>query len=340
MRSRPARHPLHGILVGLALAASGAPPSSARSEPYALDTRARAGVPVPGTEGVRGAATRTHVLLQLADGADRAALADRGVRFLAYVPRDTWLASVPPGFFDVPTPAVRWADRLTPHDRLHPEFWSAQLPAAALRPDARAGLYVRFFDDVPRARARSVLAAMGAQVLTEMQPLPAFEIAMDPRDIERLATIDEVLWIRRRTPPMQLANDGIMEAAHIAPLHAPPYELDGTGTVIGVWDGGKRLAFEPLDARHRHARGKRRRKRRGRRHAVPVAGRGFRRGPRRLRSRRCGQRVRRGDRDLRPDARQQLVVALHRRGHREQLRRVRRLRLSRSGVRHDRTHVR
>lgn len=238
MRSRPARHPLHGILVGLALAASGAPPSSARSEPYALETHARAGVPVPATEGVRDAASRTHVLLQLTDGADRAALADRGVRFLAYVPRDTWLASVPPGFFDIARPAVRWADHLTPHDRLHPELWSGQLPAAALRPDARAGLYVRFFDDVPRTRARAVLAAMGAEVLTEMQPLPAFEIAMDPAAIERLATTDEVLWIRRRTPPMRLANDGIMEAAHIAPLHAPPYDLDGAGTVIGVWDGG------------------------------------------------------------------------------------------------------
>ncbi len=228
-------------LIGCALGA-------ATANAFELRLRSRTLTPEPGTaEAERYLESlpteRGHVLLQMArpdDAVERDLLEQRGVRFLQYLPEDTWMVSVPRDVFARPTTGllVRWAGPILTDDRVHPRLRDAGPRGWAVTPEGHWRLFVRFFEDVELSDARSVLEAAGATVLEETGFLRAFEIQTDAAGLAAIGADDRVYWVRETAPPKVGDNDGCRANTGADVVNDAPYGLTGNGITVAVWDGG------------------------------------------------------------------------------------------------------
>jgi predicted outer membrane repeat protein len=237
------------FLFAFTLSTAGAAPVG-----FEVKLRSRSFTPERGIASARQyLAARTgeggHLMLQLenpGDPAGRGALEAAGVRFLKYLPDNTWLAFVPSDLFERPGARfwVRWAAPLSRDDRLHPRLHGEVPRSWSMAPDGRWRLYVRFFYDVSNDEARAALDILGAEITHESPAFRAFEVVIAPSAFESLAADDRAMWIREVSPPPVVANDSNRDNTNAGTVQNPPYGLDGTGITVAIWDEG------PADQAH------------------------------------------------------------------------------------------
>jgi hypothetical protein len=210
---------------------------------FEIALKSRRFVPSPGVAALQGPAPR-HVLIQfkhIPDEAEREALARAGVRLLAYVPHKTWFASISPGS-DLAGQALadmRWLGDILPQDRLHRRLREGRIGAWASRPGGRVGLNVFFFADVSRSQARQIVSGLGGYVRQEFAGFNLLVVDLPQEALASLADADEVQWIEEVPPPVEAHNDGSRARTRVDMAHAAPYDLDGSGVDLGIWDEGK-----------------------------------------------------------------------------------------------------
>ncbi|MBN1246879.1 MAG: S8 family serine peptidase, partial [Anaerolineae bacterium] len=187
---------------------------------------------------------RTHVLVQLdfiPRDAAKTELEARGLRLLAYVPDYAWIASVPamnPAAV-LELPGVTWAGALTTQDKVAPAITQNLWGPHNLAPDGTAAVYVALHADVSLDSGRTAVARYGGRVTGEVAGIHLLVVEMPRGNIESLASEDIVQWVEPASPPLTGTNDGSRQQIGVDLLQASPYNLDGTGIDVLVYDSGQ-----------------------------------------------------------------------------------------------------
>ena len=224
-------------------------PEEAEDIPILL--KSRKFVPTPGIETnlegrqsamAEGGVERNHILVQfdhIPSATERENLEAIGVDLQTYVPKNAWFADIDTdSVSEIGTlKNVRWIGNILPEDKIAPHIRETGVGSWAVNPDGSVNLLVTFFDDVSADEARQVIDRYGN--VTEAPMMSNFwSVTISESDISNLAGEDAVHWIQEVAPPLTVHNDGSRAAICANAAQAPPYSLNGSGVVIGEWDGG------------------------------------------------------------------------------------------------------
>lgn len=221
------------------------------NENFRVRLKSREFVPVPGVEPAmkrqQQAASlgeRIHVLVQfwqIPSGAERATLENAAVELLAYVPANTWFASMPAGLSlqSDALAGVRWIGAIQPEDRMAPTLRAGVIGPHATHDDGTVSLDVRFLADVTNVEVTRLLARYNGEIEAKATDFHRFTVRLDPRAISSLAGEDGVQWIAEAAPPKTTDNDGARARTNADAVQSAPYNLSGSGVDLGIWDGGR-----------------------------------------------------------------------------------------------------
>ena len=221
---------------------------------------------------VRVEGQEAHVLVQFRGPptvAQREELARAGIVLGRYIPNTTWVARVPAASLQALTqrPFVAAVANLSPRDRvavLGPKGL-ARWPEAF--DGSRHRLDVTLEPDVDLERGKTALLAAGALSAESLRGRPGvLRISLDAAALSSIVALDEVAWCEPPPPkrvllggpapssgtsgnagkaPPALHNVTAAERSNVTPLRGPPFDLDGSGVKVGVWDGGAIDAAHP-----------------------------------------------------------------------------------------------
>jgi hypothetical protein len=224
--------------------------------PRSGQTRAQV-VDVLATSGQRAAGR--HVVVQFdrpVTPAQRATLQEAGLNLLDFLGDNAFFASTRPEALDS---AVLLADvslvdaqPLQVAWKLHPMLAAGEVPTWAAVPgtgvfdtqnqNLHISAYVMFQGDVTRPEAARVAAAHGVRVVSELKSLNVLVVEMPYSEIMPLAAEDAVQFIEPAMPMLEPVNEQNRALTGADVAQSVPYELDGSGVVVLVYDGGSARA--------------------------------------------------------------------------------------------------
>jgi subtilisin family serine protease len=226
--------------------AQGQPPADPQAHVVNLKSRRfepRPGLDQAAIQRAAGPDGRVHFFLQvhdLPDEAGRRQLTGAGVRLLNYVGGHTYIASAAVG--DVPNlrnvPNVRWAGPIEPDDKTTPDTKADRVGSWARDGRGQVILDVQVHPDVTVEEARATVERLGGTVLSQAPTIPSVTAAFRPGQANRLIREDVVQYVDAVAPRLGNHNDGAVPALNATPLYAAPYNLNGAGTTIMVYDSG------------------------------------------------------------------------------------------------------
>lgn len=126
--------------------------------------------------------------------------------------------------------------------------WSIVGQTPATRNGARTeaedvvAVCVLFHPDVDRAVARQIAAAHGAMIRSELRTINGMVLELPRSQAVPIAMRDEVQWVEPPMPALQELNAENREVTQANEAQEPPYNLDGSGVKVMVFDGGHALA--------------------------------------------------------------------------------------------------
>ncbi len=184
-----------------------------------------------------------HCLIQMEENptdSERSALAQAGVNLLDPIPDRAWLATVsqPISAVRAQELGIRWAGALTVVDKLHPRILQGEFGSWTEYEDGMVIVVVHLFSDVPFMEGEALAVQYGAVTGDLIETLNAWVMAIAPDRIEELASEDLVMWIEVLPPPLTEMNDVARAVVGANTVQSPPYNLDGSGITVCVYDGG------------------------------------------------------------------------------------------------------
>ncbi|MEO6061634.1 MAG: S8 family serine peptidase, partial [Thermoflexales bacterium] len=187
--------------------------------------------------------SRIHFLVQLDFIPSQAAVAEyekAGVRLLAYVPDYAWIASAPAEnpTIAVDLPGLTWAGALAPDDKIDPDIRSGAWGSWNLASDGTVAIVIVMHKDETLETGRSLAAKYGGRVTSQVEGLRALLIELPGANVASLAGEDAIQWIEPAEPPLSESNDGIRQQIGVNTVQAAPYNLDGSGVQILIYDTG------------------------------------------------------------------------------------------------------
>jgi subtilisin family serine protease len=260
MSDRRSRLRVLGLTLILAMGAASALPSGAQgSQPegpvpaaaeskHTIHLKSRTFTPKPGLEraaivGNRAAKERVHFIAQfspLPTSADRRTFARAGVQLQASLGDGAYVASSTPGAIGhlKAMPGFRWAGPLEADDKIDPAIRNGHAPAQATTKSGDVALTIQVHPDVSMADAAAIAQRHGGTVIARVPLIPSVTAIFSPGAAASLAAEDAVLYVAAVDAPLQEHNDGARAALNATPLFAAPYNLNGAGTTILVYDSG------------------------------------------------------------------------------------------------------
>jgi hypothetical protein len=185
---------------------------------------------------------RKHALLQLSEPLTtetRTELERGGVLLLDYVPDQAYFASMPAaltvGSQRLPE-VIHWLGPIEPADRVAREVRDSEVGDWAIGNDGRWLLEITLFDDVPMSTAIAALEQAGVDVLEASSVLNSATVASPIDAIDALSAIDAVQWIDQIPPPRESLNENARRVTGAEVLQAVPYDLDGSGVAVAIWE--------------------------------------------------------------------------------------------------------
>jgi hypothetical protein len=182
--------------------------------------------------------------------AERQALAESGVTLLAPLGGPAFFARIDPTV--QPSRAARSAPfefvgEIAPAHRLDEKLTGIEAPSWALAeagadPAANpvVGVYVQLHADVSPmdAGVRNMIALAGGVVRDTVQSVNMLVVELPFRNIADLAEDGRVQWIEPPLPRMGMFNADNRIRVQANEAQAAPYNLDGSGVTVFVYDGG------------------------------------------------------------------------------------------------------
>ena len=130
--------------------------------------------------------------------------------------------------------------------KLDPQLITGQVPDHARldqglekESDPEAAVYVLFHPDVPLLpdAFQAVLAHQGS-VFSKLETVNGLVVHLPQSQVLSLADEDIVQWIEPSLPPLSVVNDNNRALTQAGIVQEAPYELDGSGVSVMVYDGG------------------------------------------------------------------------------------------------------
>lgn len=191
---------------------------------------------------------------------ERRALADAGLELLNYVNANAYFATVQPrfsaaGLDDIPMTA---ALAVQPNWKLHPDLIARTVydwmvvdqPKDAVEltadDDPTVAVYVLFHRDVDLNAEGFALAQQGEGfVRSPLYSINGLVVELPYKRIFELSKDDRVMWIEPPLPKFSTMNDSNRARTGADIVQAAPYNLDGSGVSVMVYDGGYADASHP-----------------------------------------------------------------------------------------------
>ena len=243
--------PLVVLLTTLVVAATaGANAGAASDERYELRLKTRSFVPPKAAEvaAIRSArggssADAVHFLAQftqLPNASERSRIAASGVRLLDYLTGNTYIASsTVAGLGKLNSiSGLRWAGALEARDKIAPDLARGQIGAWARAGEGRVALAITGHQDVATAELESLASRHGGQVVDRVPAIRAVTAIFAPGRVNQLAREDAVQYVDVVPIPLGEHNDGARPATGATTLNAAPYNLNGAGVTVLVYDSG------------------------------------------------------------------------------------------------------
>lgn len=183
----------------------------------------------------------------------RAALAQTGLILHQYVPRNSWLATFPEDVGElVRVSEIRWVGVLDSADKVD-AYTLSQLSQS---PAATVDLWVNLFPDVTGSAAQQLLTSFGLASATSVTTDNTYLVTTPGSQLNALLAEDSIIWVTLAPGTPQTTNDGIRSALGVDAVHAAPYDLDGSGVQIAIFDDGLVDVIHPdFDTRVIHTSG-------------------------------------------------------------------------------------
>jgi hypothetical protein len=198
---------------------------------------------------------RIHVLVQLhsiPSSETRAGLATAGLELQHYVPGFAWIAAIPVDRVAAVAGSsqlhsmVPWTAERKQHPRLKRGDWASWVRHPA---QPMLMLLVQLHAEVPLSRGAALAEAHAGVPMPPIAGLHGLTVWLPEDNIAALATEEEILWIEEGPPPLSETNDGVLDSLQVNDVNAAPYDLDGTGVRLFVFDGGSvRATHQNFDA--------------------------------------------------------------------------------------------
>ena len=235
---------MRGMILGLIFLASVA--GAQQDSRYEIRLLGRSWTPAAGAPQEMGRALaaqaaaagqgRIHALVQLhevPDDSQRAELARQGLELGAYVPGNAWIATIPADRAAAVArrPEVRWMGPWTAGYKLHPRLAAGELPE-------QIAVMVLLHEDVDLGRGAALAERAGGSAGTPVQGLHGMAMRIPSSGLAALAAEEEVLWIEEVPPPLSATNDGVRTQMKVNTVNGSPYDLDGKGVRLFVFDDG------------------------------------------------------------------------------------------------------
>ncbi|MBU1947099.1 MAG: S8 family serine peptidase, partial [Candidatus Eisenbacteria bacterium] len=184
-----------------------------------------------------------HLLVQLRTIPDlsmRRRLEIQGIHLQQYIPNRSWLASVPTDINKTVLAAagVSWLYPLSAEEKIDRRILEGARAPWAVTHDGDLICVVEMYKDIPLERGRALMESQTTLFSARLRSLNAYFAVLHPGQIRALASFDEVQMISLRPPDLEPLNDGVREALGVDPVQEPPYDLDGSGVDILVYDTG------------------------------------------------------------------------------------------------------
>ncbi len=91
----------------------------------------------------------------------------------------------------------------------------------------------------------ALVLAYGAEIKSTLETIHGLVIEIPESQIQLLAENDEILWIESPLPAFQENNDGARQRTQANAMEEPPYNLDGSGVTVMVYDAGGAVEEHP-----------------------------------------------------------------------------------------------
>jgi Subtilase family/von Willebrand factor type A domain len=205
-----------------------------------------------------GGDARAHVLVSLdapLEADVRDALADAGVEIIDKFDGNIWIARTDEKGLEAARrlKEVQGIDLIPPAAKISPQI-SLQSPFAwQKRGGDKLGYTVLFHKGVAAAEARRALQALSPDIKAEI-PDQGFEyqrqvtVELSPDDIAKAARLDIIQLIEPQLPPdidFNLLNT--QPVSNVDDVQAAPYNLNGAGITVGIWEAGDVIRATHVD---------------------------------------------------------------------------------------------
>jgi hypothetical protein len=215
-------------------------------------------------------ATGRHVVMQFNDlpgSAERAKLEGQGITFLRYLGNNAYFVRVRDGRAAARAAALaglHGAADIRREWKQHPKLLRNEVPPYARIPADQSGrkqadpkqagkagddtlaLYVLFHADVDVSTAGATLVERyGGAVRSLMPSVNGAVVWLPASGLDAFAAEDEVQWVEPPLPPLGTYNDGSRAMVQVDQVRGTPYNLDGTGIRVLVYDGGTAMDTHP-----------------------------------------------------------------------------------------------
>ncbi|MFQ5500737.1 MAG: S8 family serine peptidase [Phycisphaerae bacterium] len=255
------RHVVTVVLIGCLVAIIGAPKAGAqirwrtglseRSGKTRAEVIATIATPGPRGEG-------RHLVLQFDEPitpTSRAALAGAGITLQGYLGDYAFFASVARNGVDPAAlstiPSLADALEIQSAWKLHPVLNRGENPDWAVVPVPPSmadrpgmadktwfGAYILFHEDVTMATASRIVEAHEGVIRRRLRTVNGMVIELPLSQSQILASEDVVSYLEPALPKMDDLNDLNRSITEADIVQAPPYNLDGSGVNVLVYDGG------------------------------------------------------------------------------------------------------
>ena len=183
----------------------------------------------------------------------RAAMTAAGMELLVYVGDNSFFAAISTEQLDLAALGrvgqLRGVQPIEREFKLHPALVRGEVPSWAVvgttdgtgptPAEDVVAAYVVFHRDVTLDTEGLALCRVhGAAVQSLMRTINGAVVELPYSQIEALVAEDAVEWIEPPLPPLSPVNDGNRALTQAGPAQGPPYNLDGSGVTVLVYDAG------------------------------------------------------------------------------------------------------
>ena len=187
-------------------------------------------------------------------GSERGLLTRAGVRFVQVVAGSTYLVKLRELSLEALEnhPLFIAIRSIETSEKLSNTLRTGKVPSHAHNKNGTISVNIRFYDDVQRGRALQILRKAGVSIghVDHMLFPNRVIVKATSQQIDELTQSVSVESIYEIPPPPKTYNANSQTLINADIVQAAPFNLDGTGVLMGLWDGGPvRVTHQDLTPR-------------------------------------------------------------------------------------------